>query len=156
MNEIKPNVPDGIYFDGFNVKGRQPYPCWRYHAVKDPQIVHNTDEDKKLRLLGYEEMQAPMMANTGLINWFWDIEDMSPRQLCVFAKEEYDVDLPVDAPQEKLQRAVLLLAKNAPQNRDRIVLMAHTIKMHYEETLEEIRKLSNNGMSEVTREVVML
>jgi hypothetical protein len=98
-----------------------------------------------MREQGYAPINVPISANTGFINWFWDVEDMSPKQLCVFAREEYGVDLPEDANQIKLQKAVFELIKYSPQSRNRLVLMAHTIKMNYEETLEDIKRMAFGG-----------
>ena len=41
---------------------------------------------------------------------------------------------------QKLFQAVCKLTRAAPQNRNRIVLMAHSVKLNYDETLAEIRK----------------
>lgn len=118
------------------------YPCWRYHRLLDPLLVNNTDEDDACRKQGYDAPNAPLTANKQLINWFWDLEDMSPNQLRVFAKDEFDVELPKEASQECLMKVVCRLSKASPQNQGRIVLMAHTIQMNYDATLEEIRRMS--------------
>jgi len=145
MFNSEPNVSGGIFWRGFTERNMPKYPAWRYHKIHEPILVHDTDEDAAMVKHGYEPINVPISANTGFINWFWDIEDMSPRQLCVFVKDEYGVDLPEDAPQEKLQRAVFELIKWAPQNQNRLVLMAHTIKMNYDETLEEIKRMAFGG-----------
>ncbi len=131
------------------------YPAWRYHRVLDPIIVNNTEEDEQFKKLGYEVQKSPMIANNQLITWMWDLEDFSPKQLVIYAKEEFGVELPVDATQNDLLVAVLDLSKSAPQNSGRIVLMAHTIEMNYDETLSEIRRHAKNA-SEITREVMEL
>ena len=76
---------------------------------------------------------------------------MPGKWLCAGAAE---AKRPADASQEKLFQCVCLLSRAAPQNRDRIVLMAHTIKMNYDETLEEIRRVMDNPSDddEVTTE----
>jgi hypothetical protein len=149
MTDTKPIRP-GIYFKGIpGLDDYKRYPAWRYHKINDPFIVQNTEEDEKAKLDGYEPINIPISANKYLSNWFWDLEDLSQKQLVVFAQEEYGVDLPIEAGQERLLKAVLELSKAAPQNQGRIVLMAHTIRMNYDETLSEIRRMTDKGMSEV-------
>ena len=118
------------------------YPQFLYKDGVDPVKVHNTDEEEKARADGFDSITAGAMSNPHLVNWFWDLEDMSPKQLHVFAKEEYGVDLPIEVGQEKLFSAVVDLTRNAPQNRNRLVLMAHMVKMNYDATLEEIRRMT--------------
>src|SRR3972149_8852226 len=133
------------------------YPCWRYHRTLDPLLVNNKEEDEQCKKEGYDEPCAPLSANKQLINWFWDLEDMSPNQLRVFAMDEFEVDLPEDVSQECLMKVVCRLSKNSPQNQGRLVLMAHTIQMNYDATIEEIKRMQSvpNSLDynvEVTRE----
>lgn len=154
ITEIKPHgemLYEGML--GFNLK---TYPAWRYNKILDGIIVKNTDEDEEAKLKGYEQIISPIMSNRQLINWFWDLEDMSPRQLVVFAKEEYGIDLPVDAGQERLQKAIFELGKFNPKNDGRLVFMAHEIKMDYDGVLKEIRGMAETGMSEIVTEVIEL
>jgi hypothetical protein len=143
----------------FDIEGRKPsrmavfemllsdgnihirYPCWLYKDGCDPLKVCSEEEEKRARADGYDSVTATDLSNRHLINWFWDLEDMSSRQLRVFALEEYGVDLPAEADQDTLFKAVSELSRHAPQNHNRLVLMAHTIKMNYDATLDEIRRL---------------
>jgi hypothetical protein len=115
-------------------------------------LVNDESEEKDARAKGYDNILASMIANRVMVNWFWDLEDFSAKQLVVFAKEEFDVDLPVEADQMHLFNLVLKLTKHSPQNCNRVVLMAHTIKMNYEQTLEDFRKMVENGCSEIERQ----
>lgn len=128
-----------LAYPGVKIK----YPQFLYLDGANPVKVHSTDEEEGARALGYDSITAGAMSNPYLINWFWDFEDMSVKQLHVFAKEEYGVDLPIEAGQEKLFSAVVDLTRNAPQNRNRLVLMAHTVAMNYDATLEEIKRMVN-------------
>jgi hypothetical protein len=117
------------------------YPARMYKDGCDPILVENTEAEEKARLDGYDSITASAMSNPYLINWFWDLEDMSSKQLVTFAKDEFDVQLPIEAGQDRLFTAVLELSRNAPQNQNRLILMAHTIKMEYDATLDEIRRM---------------
>jgi hypothetical protein len=121
------------------IRGKK-YPFMMYRDGADPLAVHDTAEEDEAYRNGYDPITAGQMANRNLVNWFWDLEDFSVKQLLVFAKDEYGVDLPAEASQEKLFAAVCKLTRAAPQNRNRIVLMAHTIKLNYDETLAEITR----------------
>lgn len=120
---------------------RLRYPARMYRDGYDPITVENTAEEEQARLDGYDSITASAMSNPYLINWFWDLEDMSAKQLRVFAWDEYGVDLPEEASQDILFKAVLDLTRHAPQNRNRLILMAHTIRMEYDATLNEIRRM---------------
>jgi hypothetical protein len=147
----------GVEGPGINIRydlAPHRYPFWLYKDGYDLVMVKNEDEENKARADGYDTVTAGITANRYLVNWFWDLEDMSPRQLCVFAKEEYGVDLPIEAGQERLFRAVCELTLHAPQNQNRLILMAHTIKMNYDETQEEIRRMmipNANGVASETQ-----
>jgi len=119
------------------------YPCRMYRDGADPVTVEDTEEEDKAKLSGYDHVSQGQMANKHLINWYWDLEDMSARQLVVFAKDEYGVDLPIGAGQDKLFSCVIELSRHAPKNRGSIVMMAHSIKMNYDATLEEIRRMAD-------------
>ncbi len=155
--EIETTETGDAFLIGFrNVPGmkRKAYPAWRYHRHYDPIIVSDTTADLDARAKGFDEINAPIFANFNLINWFWDIEDMSPKQLSVFAKDEFEIDLPQDASQDSLQAALFELSRFNPKNVGRLVLMAQTIKMNFEATQEEIRRAITNDECEVTRQVV--
>ena len=128
------------------------YPKWMYKKGTSPVKVKNAGEEEQVRAKGWDNVSAGMMANKTLQNCFWDFEDMSAKQLAVYAMDEFGVDLPWDADQDRLFMAVIELAKHAPQNRNRLVLMAHTMKMNYDETLSEIRRMvSGDGQGLIDR-----
>ncbi len=131
------------------------YPRWLYKDGGDPILAHNETEWNEAVKNGYDEPWALSISNKQLQNWYWDLEDMSARQLSVFASEEYGVDLPMEAGQERLLKAIIHLAKFAPQNQGRLTLMAHTIHFELDETIEEIKRQVENA-SEVERKVVYL
>jgi hypothetical protein len=143
----KPQMFNGVFMglDGPGINIRYDlaprYPFWLYKDDCEPVMVHNEDEEQALRADGYDTVTASILSNRYLINWFWDLEDMSPKQLVAFAQDEYGIDLPLEAGQDRLFKAVVELSKHAPQNRNRLILMAHTVKMKYEETMEEIRRM---------------
>jgi hypothetical protein len=147
---------EGIFVDFWGAQKHEKYPAWRYHKLQDPLLVNNTEEDAKAAENGFEDPMMPACANRSMINWFWDLEDMSPNQLVVFAKDEYGVELPIEAGQEKLFKVVMDLGRSAPRNQGRIVLMAHTIEMNLDQTQETIRKMAGSGMSEIERREVIL
>ena len=135
------------------------YPKYLYRfddTEREPILVMDISEEVKARADGYDNMNASLISNKHLINWFWDLEDFSAKQLVVFAKEEFDVDLPIEADQDTLFRAVLRLSRAAPQNQGRLVLMAHTIKMEYEQTLVDIKKMQERESPEVITQVMEL
>jgi hypothetical protein len=119
---------------------RIPYPCMMYREDTKPLMVKNTEADIQARKDGYDLFTPGSLSNRYLVNWFWDFEDMSPRQLVVFAKDEYNVDLPIECGQLRLFELLCELTKHAPQNRNRMILMAHTVKLNYDETIEQIKR----------------
>ena len=146
-------------FGDIGMKNIPKYPAWRYHKILQPILVKGSLEDEQAMAGGYDPPSVPQTCNKQLINWFWDLEDMSPKQLVCFAKDEYDVDLPIAAGQERLFKAICELTKHAPQNRGRLTLMAHTIRMNYDETLDQIRKSADGffaGECKVERNEVWL
>lgn len=142
---------DGIFVLGFPGQ-EKPYPVWRYHEWLEPVLVHNEDDDKKVKAQGWFEHNKITTVPRYLLNQKFDLEDFSDRQLVEFAKAEFGVDLPVEVGKEKLFKAIWTLSMNAPENKDRIVLMAHAIQMNYEETQREILKLVTSGNAEITVE----
>ena len=130
---------------GFNPgQKRILYPCVLYREDTKPIYCKNTEEEKVARAKGYDSFTAGALSNRYLINWVWDLEDMSPRQLVVFAKEEYGIELPIEAGQLRLFEALCELTKHSPKNRNRLILMAHTVAMNYDETLEQIQRTIEN------------
>ena len=148
MNTEPYDYEHRLMFMGLNKQQIPDYPRWMYRADTVPVLIDNTAAEVEAREKGFDNITAAALSNRNLINFFWDMEDLSSRQLLVYAKDEFDVDLPADASQETLFKAVCQLTKSAPQNRNRLVLMAHTIEMKYDETLEEIKRMANDVVSE--------
>jgi len=140
-------------FKGLGNKQVPIYPMWMYRQDTEPILIKDTEAEVEAREKGFDNISASALANRDLINFNWDFEDLSPRQLRVYAKDEYDVELPSEASQETLFRAVCKLAKSAPQNRNRLVLMAHTMTMNYDATLAEIKRMANDTSEYMVREV---
>jgi hypothetical protein len=135
-------------------KGLVPvYPRWMYRQDTQPVLIKNTEAEVDAREKGFDNISASALSNRDLINFFWDFEDLSPRQLIVYAQDEFDVDLPAGASQETLFKAVCRLTKSAPQNRNRLVLMAHTIEMNYDATLEEIKRMADDLGQDLDRQI---
>ena len=133
-----------MMFMGMEGQAIPLYPKWLYKDGEDPLLVKNQQEAEEAISRGFDAFTAGALSNRYIINWFWDLEDMSVRQLQVFAKEEFNVELPLEAGQEKLFAAVIELTRSAPQNHGRMILMAHSLDMSYTETLAEIRRVFDN------------
>ena len=144
-NIVRTQATYEMMFMGFN-PGHQRvlYPCVLYREGDKPIYCENTEEEIEARKNGYDTFTPGALSNRHLVNWFWDFEDMSAKQLVVFAKDEYGVELPIEAGQIKLFEALCELTRAAPQNRNRLILMAHTVAMNYDETLEQIRRTIEN------------
>jgi hypothetical protein len=139
-NDMKKNK---IYFMGIgnNVK---KYPVWRYHEIHEPLLVNNTAEDEDAKSKGWDNIEASATGNNHFVNWRHDLEDMTAKQLILFAKEEYGVDFPVGATCEQLVKAIWQLTKAAPQHSGRITLLAQTIEMDYDEVCDELYKMAKD------------
>ena len=121
------------------------YPIWMYHDTLEPRLVNNKEEEVALRAIGYDEFSAGMLSNKTTVNWYWDLEDLSSKQLSVFARDEYGVELPPDASQEVLYKAICELSRTSPQNENRLVLIAQVMEMNLDATMEEIRRMQREG-----------
>lgn len=128
---------------GFDIPPR--YPSYLYHEVLEPVLVHNEEEEEAYRAKGYDSFTSGMLANKTMVNWHWDLEDLSAKQLVVFAKDEYDVDLPVEAGQLVLYKAICDLSRVAPNNVNRLVFMAQVFEMKLTETVNEIGRMITPG-----------
>jgi len=143
----------GIFFRGFGGdRSYKKYPVWRYHKWLEPYIVNNTEEDYQASIAGWKQIETPITSVRHLINWRYDLEDMSSRQLALYAHEEFDIDLPVEAGEEKLIKAIWKLTNFAPQNKGRITLMAQSIDMNYDETVKFIQELGKDMEMTESRE----
>ena len=143
----------GIFWRGFaGMRQYKTYPGWRYHKWLEPIIVNDTDEDYEASIAGWKKLDIPFTSVKHLNNWRYDLEDMTARQLVLFAYEEFGVDLPLEAGEEKLLKAIWKLTNFAPQNKGRITLMAQSIEMNYDETVKYIQGLGKDmemNLSEV-------
>lgn len=152
MNPDPNKLPDGIYVAGIPGRKQPKYPAWRYHEWLEPILVKDDEEDLRAKAGGWIEHNKPTSMCRYLLNQRFDLEDMSARQLVQYAFDEYGVRLPVEAGKENLFKALWRLSVSAPENEGRIVLMAQSIAMNYDETLLEIKKLAESGQAETTVE----
>jgi hypothetical protein len=150
----------GIFFERIGTDGIPiKYPAWRYHALYEPKIVENTDQDEEASAQGWKDPCVPITAVQNFSNFYHDLEDMNPEQLVAYAREEYEIELPIEAGKAKLLHALWQIAARAPKNEGRIVLLAQSIRMNYDETVEEIRRQAGAEITdceEVTREEIWL
>lgn len=153
--KVKPKQFEAM-FGGLNVKHLPRFPHWMHKDGAEPVLVNSEKEELEAIANGYDNITSGAMANRYLVNWFWDLEDMSAKQLHVFALEEYGVDLPIEAGQDKLFQLVCRLSRSAPQSQNRMVLMAHTVQMNYDATLDEIRRMMTPGANGVASEVTTM
>lgn len=135
---------DGIFFRAYGSDRNKLYPVWRYHKQLSPMVVNDTEEDEQAVLKGYKPLDVTVERGSFLFNYMIDLEDFTPRQLSVYIQDEFDLDLPPESGIEKLIQAIWKLTLNNPANKDRIVLLAQSVEMNYDETVLEILKLSES------------
>ena len=145
----------GIFFAGIDDWEQKPYPAWRYHELFEPVVVHNTEEDEQAAERGWKTLDAPITGVQHLVNWRHDLEDMTAEQLVLFAREEFQVDLPVEAGEEKLVKAMWRLTHNSPQHTGRVTLLAQTVAMDYDEIVSEIQAFADKLEIIERKEVVL-
>ena len=148
---IKPEG-GGIFVVGVGEKAK-PYPAWRYHELFEPVIVHDAEEDKRVQAQGWKTLDIPITGVQHLCNWRHDLEDMTAKQLVLFAMEEFGVVLPAEAGEERLVKAMWQLTHLAPQHSGRICLLAQSVKMDYDDTLAEIYEAAEDFEFKVTKEI---
>lgn len=159
MTESKKKEGAGIFFENIDKFGRPiHYPAWRYHPLYEPRVVNNTEEDQLAADEGWKSPNIPTTAVQTWNNFYHDLEDMNPKQLAMYARDEYGADLPPEAGKAKLLRAIWILAMHSPKTKDRIVLLAQSIRMNLDETQAEIMKMAGDleKCDEVTREEIWL
>lgn len=153
MTTPKERKSPGIFFEAMDRFGRPiSYPAWRYHAIYEPRIVNNTEQDLQAEKEGWKNPQVPITAVQGFSNFYHDLEDMTPRQLVYYAKSEFGAELPEVAGKQKLLHAIWRLFMVSPKSRNRMVLLAQSIEMNYDETVKEIERLA--GDMDMCQEVV--
>jgi hypothetical protein len=149
--------PQGIFFERIDRFGRPvKYPAWRYHALYEPKIVNDTAEDQVASDQGWKDPQAPVTALQGFNNFYHDLEDFNNAQLVYYAKAEYGIELPVEAPKAKLLWAIWRIAIEHPKSKGRVILLAQSIRMNYDETVKRIQQMAGDiyACDEVTREEI--
>ena len=118
-------------------------------------MVHNTEDDEHAKKDGWKALDVPVSSVAHLCNWRHDLEDMTAKQLVLFAREEFGVDLPVEAGEERLVKAMWRLTHIAPQHSGRITLLAQSVEMDYDATVKEIYDAAEDFEFKVTREMVI-
>lgn len=135
----------GIFFERLDRLGHdKKYPAWRYHAVYEPVVVNNEKEDIEAREQGWQQMKAPVTAHQAFHNFYHDLEDMNCRQLVKYAKDEFGADLPAEAGKSKILWALWRMATGSPKTKERVVLLAQSIRMNLDETHAQIRRMAGN------------
>ncbi len=142
----------GIYFRNYGSNRAKSYPAWRYHKYLDAKIVNDTAEDIEAQEVGYEHLDTIVKSSPHLLNHMADLEDLSARQLAQYALEEFEIDLSPEVGEERLREHIRALTFASPKNKDRIVLLAQSIKMNYDETVKEIQRLAK-GFEETETQV---
>lgn len=124
---------------------KNPYPAWRYHEWYEPIQVNSTEEDDLAKERGYLAPESTVTSCRYLFNWRFDLEDMSARQLAQFARDNFEVELPVELGREKLFKLIWKLHSKDPRNSGNVVLMAQSHRMRYDETVEYIKRVAEFG-----------
>jgi hypothetical protein len=149
----------GLYFKRIDKMGEViKYPAWRYHPLYEPVIVNDEIEDGEAYEKGWRRPEIPKTALQAFNNFYHDLEDMSVRQLVKYAKDEYNADLPEEAGKAKLLWAIWKIASESPRNKSRMVLLAQSMKMDYDETQDKIRDMAEDlyACDEVIKEEIWL
>ena len=152
MEERKPQP--AMVFAGLVKDGKmQTYPAWRYHSLYEPRIVYDTEQDQQAAKEGWRPPEEPITAVPRLSNYFHDLEDFTVRQLVAYAKEEFGIEFPKEASKETLIKAIWRLYQITPKHKGRMVLLAQSVRMNYDETLKQIQRTAENFEESETREV---
>lgn len=143
--DTEKKIKPGFLFERVDKNGNAvKYPAWRYHDLYEPLIVKNAEEDLEASKQGYFTADTPITAHQGWNNFYHDLEDMNNRQLCKYAKDEYQAELPEQAPKAKLLWAIWQIAMASQKTKGRIVLLAQSMRMNLDETHEQIRRMAGD------------
>lgn len=148
--EHKSGVSFAEIMDHINKPG---YPAWRYHDLREPRLVYNTEEDRQAAVEGWQPPYEPVTSAPTLKNYFHDLEDFNVRQLLAFVKEEFGVALPKQADKPTLIKAIWHLYHASAKHKGRMVLLAQSVRMNYDETVKEILRKSENFEESEGREI---
>ena len=153
MNKRKHTNP-AMFFAGIVKDGKiKKYPAWRYHALYEPRIVQDEKQDQQAALEGWLPPEEPITSVPRLSNYFHDLEDFNERQLLAYAKEEFGVEFPREATKERLIRAIWQLYHITPKHKGRMVLLAQSVRMNYDETLKQIQRTAENFEETESKEI---
>jgi len=142
----KEEVGQGIFWKGPHGY-REEYPQWRWHKNGSVMLVESQDEDDEALEKGYQEVNPSHIRPNALMNLAQDFENMTDRQLHLYAKEHFEIDLPVGAPRASIMKGIFRLFTADPFTKDRLVLLARSIEMNLDQTQIDIQRMVAGELS---------
>ena len=141
---------NGMFFDKFSGYKKKKWPVWLYHNkdMYEPMKAKNKKEYDELLKQGYSKTRmralcrAPEIINHGI-----DIENLNLSQLLYYIKKEFGLEISKKVSEEKLFKYIWRLSRAAPQNKDRMILLAQEVKLEYEATQAEIKRCFSDDLN---------